>query len=70
MTPKRIGRPPLAGRWILVKIPEELIAHAEALGAGNLSAGIRLAIANCPSFEKTKIESAKTDIGKTELPVL
>ncbi len=62
MTPKRIGRPPLAGRWVLVKLTETNIAQARELGAGNMSKGIRDALKatqDCPSCGQTTSARAK-----------
>lgn len=45
--PKRIGRPPIAGRMVLVKLTDEHIATARALGGGGkgkMSAGVRRAL--------------------------
>ena len=41
--PRPRGRPPVPGRKILVKLPDELIEKARALG-GSVSAGIRKAL--------------------------
>lgn len=40
-----IGRPPLPGRRVVIKLEEEQIKRAEKLGGGNVAAGIRKALA-------------------------
>jgi hypothetical protein len=44
--PKRasVGRPPLPGRRVVVKLEERQIKAAEKLGGGNIAAGIRKAL--------------------------
>lgn len=40
-----IGRPPIPGRRVVIKLEEEQIKRAEKLGGGNVAAGIRKALA-------------------------
>jgi hypothetical protein len=41
---RSVGRPPLPGRRVIVKLEERQIKAAEKLGAGNIAAGIRKAL--------------------------
>lgn len=42
---RKRGRPGFAGRFVVVKLPEELIAKAKKAGGGKIAAGIRKALA-------------------------
>ena len=41
---RKAGRPALPGRRVVIKLPEEQIKAAAALGAGNVAEGIRVAL--------------------------
>lgn len=41
---RSVGRPPLPGRRVVVKLEDKQIKAAEKLGAGNIAAGIRKAL--------------------------
>ncbi len=42
--PKKMGRPPVPGRRVIVKLEERHIERARALGKGKVGPGIRRAL--------------------------